>query len=338
MSGLTHSAHCSGGLSRFHLSARPASRVMRVCRPRCTSAPAVAAPATTLRFAKYQGLGNDFILVDNRHSATPLVTPSQAAKACDRHFGVGADGVIFALPPQAPDSDYAMRIYNSDGSEPEMCGNGIRCLARFVAELDADAPRRYRVDTLAGLIQPELLPEGRVRVDMGEPILEANAIPTTLRPTTPEGAVVKQCLTVDGKEWFFTCVSMGNPHAITFGYQDGTLIQTDNIDLQRVGPLFEHNPVFPARTNTEFVEILSPSHVRMLVWERGAGITLACGTGACATVVAGVLEGRLDRSCRVDLPGGPLEIEWRQADNRIYMTGPAELVFEGTTSLTGGEA
>ncbi|PSC71802.1 Diaminopimelate chloroplastic [Micractinium conductrix] len=290
--------------------------------PRCAAA---------IKFAKYQGLGNDFILVDNRHQADPVITPEQAVTLCDRNFGIGGDGVIFALPGENG-TDYAMRIFNSDGSEPEMCGNGIRCLARFVADIDGSQPRQYRVHTLAGLIQPALLADGQVCVDMGEPILKAADVPTTLQPTQGE-AVVQQRLTVDGKEWLFTCVSMGNPHAITFGLSDGTPIKVDELDLPRMGPLFEHNAVFPARTNTEFVEVLTPSHVRMHVWERGAGRTLACGTGACATVVAGVLEGKTQRTCQVDLPGGPLHIEWRESDNHIYMTGPAELVFSGSVGM-----
>ncbi|KAL4421735.1 hypothetical protein ABPG77_002351 [Micractinium sp. CCAP 211/92] len=287
--------------------------------------------AASIQFAKYQGLGNDFILVDNRHQEEPVITPEQAIKLCDRNFGIGGDGVIFALPA-TDGTDYAMRIFNSDGSEPEMCGNGIRCLARFVADVDGSQPKQYKVHTLAGLIQPNLLADGQVCVDMGEPILKAADVPTTLQPTQGE-SVVQQGLEVDGRTWLMTCVSMGNPHAITFGLADGTPIKVDELDLPRIGPMFEHNPVFPARTNTEFVEVLSPSHVRMHVWERGAGRTLACGTGACATVVAGVLEGKTERSCQVDLPGGPLHIEWREADNRIYMTGPAELVFSGSVSV-----
>lgn len=284
-----------------------------------------------LTFSKYQGLGNDFILVDNRHQEEPIITPEQAVKLCDRNFGIGGDGVIFALPPQGS-TDYTMRIFNSDGSEPEMCGNGIRCLARFVADLDKAEPRAFKVHTLAGLIQPSLLPDGQVCVDMGEPILEGPAVPTTLEPTQEGGKVVQQSLQAAGKEWKVTCVSMGNPHAIIYSSADGP-IKVEELDIVALGPHFEHHPVFPARTNTEFVEVVSREHVRMVVWERGAGRTLACGTGACALVVAGVLEGRVDRSCRVDLPGGPLQIEWRESDNHVYMTGPGELVFSGSVAV-----
>jgi diaminopimelate epimerase len=221
-----------------------------------------------------------------------------------------------------------MRIYNSDGSEPEMCGNGIRCLARFVADVDgAEAGQEYKIDTLAGLIRPIMQADGQVRVDMGEPILEGKQVPTTLEPTQGSTVVARE-LEVDGKTWTVSTVSMGNPHALVYTV-DGRPIQLDDVDLFRVGPMFESHPVFPAKTNTEFVEVLSPGHVRMMVWERGAGRTLACGTGACATVVAGVLEGKTDRQCRVDLPGGPLFIEWDEGTNKIFMTGPAEFVFSG---------
>lgn len=283
-----------------------------------------------LTFQKYQGLGNDFILVDNRHHPEPLVSPEAAVRVCDRNFGVGGDGVIFALPPTG-DTDFTMRIFNSDGSEPEMCGNGIRCLAKFIADVDGVQSTTYRIHTLAGLIVPELLSDGRICVDMGEPVLDGSKVPTSLAPT--DGAtVVKAPIEVAGKQWTVTAVGMGNPHAAVYASSDGD-VKVDEIDLEAVGPLFERHPAFPARTNTEFVEVLDKGHVRMSVWERGAGRTLACGTGACALVVAGVLEGRLDRVCRVDLPGGPLDIEWREANNRVYMTGPAERVFAGSLEV-----
>ncbi|KAG1671963.1 hypothetical protein FOA52_013335 [Chlamydomonas sp. UWO 241] len=302
---------------------------MHAVRP-CRVSAHAAVTAKNVEFWKYQGLGNDFILIDNRSSSEPMVTPEQAAKLCDRNFGIGGDGVIFALPPVG-DTDLTMRIYNSDGSEPEMCGNGIRCLARFVADVDKAAPRKYKIHTLAGLIQPELLADGQVCVDMGEPVLDGPKVPTTLAPTQGS-TVVAQDLVVAGKTWKVSCVSMGNPHALIYTC-DGKPIKIDELDLAAIGPLFESNKVFPAKTNTEFVEVLTRSHLRMVVWERGAGATLACGTGACATLVAGVLEGHCDRSAQVDLPGGPLQIEWRESDNRIYMTGPAELAFSGKASV-----
>ena len=274
-----------------------------------------------IEFSKYQGLGNDFILIDNRHAAEPVISPEQAIAMCDRHFGIGGDGVIFVLPGKT-DTDYTMRIYNSDGSEPEMCGNGIRCLAKFIADLEGNTEvnKSYKIDTLAGLIVPKL-DNGEVTVDMGEPELLAAKIPTTLAGL--DGKVVAQPLEVDGRTWSVTTVSMGNPHCITF------VEDSDAIALEQIGPLFEHHPVFPQRTNTEFIEVVKSDYVKMRVWERGAGITLACGTGACATVVAGVLNNKCDRNCTVELPGGCLQIDWSATDNRVYMTGPATEVFQG---------
>lgn len=275
-----------------------------------------------IAFTKYHGLGNDFILIDNRQSDRPVLTAAQAQKLCDRHFGIGGDGVIFALPP-AGDTDYAMRIYNSDGSEPEMCGNGIRCLARFLAALEsATGEKTYRIHTLAGTIRPQLLPDGLVRVDMGEPVLTAEEIPTTLAAAGEK--VIARPLAVAGQSWPVTCVSMGNPHCITF------VAEIAAIALETLGPQFEQHAAFPQRTNTEFVQVVRRDYLKMRVWERGAGATLACGTGACALVVAAVLNDLADRICTVELPGGNLEIEWSAANNRVYMSGPAERVFAGT--------
>ncbi len=273
----------------------------------------------TIEFVKYHGLGNDFILVDNRHGSEPCITPEQAVKWCDRHFGVGADGVILALPGQ-DGTDYTMRIFNSDGSEPEMCGNGIRCMAKFVANLDGYTQTVYRIHTLAGVITPELTADGQVRVDMGLPRLLAAEIPTTL--AAPDQKVINQPLEVAGQSWNVTCVSMGNPHCITF-VEDAAAIP-----LEAIGPQFEHHAVFPQRTNAEFIQVVRANYLKMRVWERGAGITLACGTGACAALVAGVLNDLCERRATVELPGGCLEIEWAD-DQRLYMTGPATQVFGG---------
>lgn len=274
----------------------------------------------TIEFTKYHGLGNDFILIDNRQSETPLLTPDQAKAWCDRHLGIGADGVIFVLPGQA-DCDYTMRIFNSDGSEPEMCGNGIRCFARFVAALEGDttAPKSYRIHTLAGVIIPELLGQDQVKVDMGLPQLRAAEIPTTL--VAADEKAIAQPLEAVGQTWTVTCVSMGNPHCITFVDQP--------VDLNALGPQFEHHGVFPQRTNTEFIEVVRRDYIKMQVWERGAGITLACGTGACASVVAGVLNDQCERQTTVELPGGCLQIHWDEASGHVYMTGPAQRVFGG---------
>lgn len=183
-----------------------------------------------------------------------------------------------------------------------------------------------------GLIQPELLENGQVRVDMGEPILEASQIPTKLPSDAGTEHVIRRELTLEGDTYTVTAVSMGNPHACVFS-KNGKSIKASDINLFRIGPLFERHSMFPSRINTEFVEVVDRTHVRMVVWERGAGPTLACGTGACALVVAGVLENRIERKCDVELPGGPLEIEWNADDNHVYMTGPAECVFSGTVSL-----
>ena len=288
-----------------------------------------------IEFTKYHGLGNDFILVDNRHSCEPVVTPEQAVVLCDRHFGIGADGVIFALAGQNG-TDYTMRIFNSDGSEPEMCGNGIRCLAKFIADLEgsemhppqpplskggSESQVEYRIHTGAGVIVTELRSDGQVKVDMGVPRLLAAEIPTTLAP--PDAKVIDVAIEVADKSWSVTCVSMGNPHCITF------VDDVSAVDLETVGPQFEHHPAFPQRTNTEFIQVIRSDYVKMRVWERGAGVTLACGTGACATVVAGVLTGKCDRTTAVELPGGVLQIEWSEVSGRIYMTGPAQRVFTG---------
>ncbi|MDC0835862.1 Diaminopimelate epimerase [Geitlerinema sp. FC II] len=274
-----------------------------------------------IEFTKYHGLGNDFILIDNRHQSAPVLTPQDAERLCHRNFGIGADGVIFVLPGVG-DTDYAMRIFNSDGSEPEMCGNGIRCFMQFVAELDGDRAKDiYRIHTLAGVIAPQRQTDGRVKVDMGLPRLLAGEIPTTLAAETDK--VIDRSLEVGDRTWSVTCVSMGNPHCIAF------VEDADAIDLARIGPQFERHPEFPQRINTEFIEVKAPNTVKMRVWERGAGATLACGTGACASVVAGVLTQRCDRKTTVELPGGQLEIEWSQDNGRVYMTGAAERVFSG---------
>eukprot|EP00850_Spirogloea_muscicola_P009282 SM000052S17674 [mRNA] locus=s52:44610:46567:+ [translate_table: standard] len=286
-----------------------------------------------LRFVKYHGLGNDFLLVDNRESPQLKITTQQAVRLCDRNFGVGGDGVIFVLPGEGG-ADYTMRIINSDGSEPEMCGNGLRCYAKFVAELEgAQSRESYIVHTLGGPMVPTLRNDGQVVVDMGPPILEPALVPTTLPANSPAGAAVRAPLDVAGATWLVTAVSMGNPHCVTFGLADGSDLDISSLRLEDIGPQFEHHQVFPSRVNTEFVEVVTRKHLKMRVWERGAGATLACGTGACALVVAAVLEGHSERQCTVDLPGGPLEIEWRESNNRVYMTGPAEAVFSGTAYL-----
>ncbi len=282
-----------------------------------------------LKFSKYHGLGNDFILIDNRHQSQPLVTPHEAVKMCDRHFGIGGDGVIFVLAGEG-DTDYTMRIFNSDGSEPEMCGNGIRCFTQFITELEGkeEIGKTYRIHTLAGLICPTIMGNGQVKVDMGKPQLEAQKIPTTLGKSGEK--VVNQSLTVGDRTYNVSCVSMGNPHCLVF------VDDLAQINLNDIGSQFETHPVFPQKTNTEFIQVINRNYLKMKVWERGAGITLACGTGACATVVAGVLNDRCDRISTVELPGGCLEIEWSEKDNHVYMTGSATKVFSGELAINHG--
>jgi diaminopimelate epimerase len=300
-----------------------------------TTTPSTNLSGNTIAFRKYEGLGNDFILIDDRDKTEPSLTPDQAAKLCHRNFGIGGDGVIFALQPSTNDEkkeyDLQMRIYNSDGSEPEMCGNGIRCLAQFIHDIEPDkAQESYRIETLAGLIVPKMNPtDNTITVDMGEPILQANKVPTTLTPNADHDSVVEQDITVSetGKTWKVSTVSMGNPHAIIFVND----LETD-MELSIDGPALECHPAFPAKTNVEFVQVLAPDHLKMKVWERGAGPTLACGTGACALTVAAIRAGKIPRGpkpCRVTLPGGDLFIEWNKEDNKVYMTGPATFAFEG---------
>ncbi len=289
-----------------------------------------------LQFSKYQGLGNDFLLLDGRSLEDPegvfRLTPERVSRLCDRRFGVGGDGVILALPPREG-GELRMRIFNADGTEPEMCGNGIRCLARFLADSDGDvAPRRWEVETLAGRIVPALAEDGRIRVDMGAPFLTPDTIPTAL--SVGEEGLPVGLLEVLGQPLAVAAAGMGNPHAVV------PVDDVAAIDLETLGAALEVHEAFPARTNVHFVEVIAPDHLVMRVWERGAGPTLACGTGACATLVACHLLGLADRQARLDLPGGPLEIHWDEASGHVFMTGPAEAVFDGVVapSLLGDGA
>jgi len=277
---------------------------------------------TPIQFVKMQGLGNDFIVVDCiRHSYNVKSLIAQAAALCNRRIGIGADGLILVMAGHA--GNYRMRIINSDGSEPEMCGNGIRCFAKFVFEHGLTQEKTFIVETLAGPIIPVLtVVDGvvtRVCVDMGEPRLERAEIPMQ----GADGQVVEEPLRVEGQTLNVTAVSMGNPHAVFF------VDNVKNCPVQQLGPIIETLPVFPKKINVEFVEVLSPTALKMRVWERGAGITLACGTGACATLVAAVLAGKSERAATVTLPGGSLQINWSDKDNHVYMTGPAQEVFSG---------
>jgi len=289
-----------------------------------------------LQFSKYQGLGNDFLMLDGRNATSTAfcfeLTPGRIQRLCDRRFGVGGDGVILALPPREG-GELRMRIFNADGTEPEMCGNGIRCLARFLADSDGDQPgREWQIETLAGTIVPGLEAGGAIRVDMGPPFLEPASVPTTLE--IGESAIPQGELEVDGEIFFVGAAGMGNPHVVI------PVADVQAIDLERFGSALEVHPAFPAKTNVHFVQALNPRHLVMRVWERGAGPTLACGTGACATLVVCHSLGIADRQARLDLPGGPLEIAWDAATGHVFMTGPAEAVFDGVVSpdVWGDEA
>jgi len=269
-------------------------------------------------FTKMHGLGNDFIFVDVREK--PLRDPEGFSKKFgDRRFGIGADQIL--LVAKSASADLKMEIYNQDGSRVEMCGNGIRCFAKYVADRalpEGRGKETLNVETLAGIIRPRRLADGRVEVDMGEPRLEGDQIPVKLA-----GKVIAKETKVGGETRTMTCVSMGNPHAIFF------VPDVAKIALATVGPAIENDSLFPRRTNVEFVEVTKDGVLLTRVWERGAGATLACGTGACAVAVAAVLEKRAGRKSTVRLPGGDLAIEWRESDNRVYMTGPAAEVFSG---------
>ena len=263
------------------------------------------------KFEKWQGCGNDFIII-NSVQTEKIAAEEKIIKLCDRHFGVGADGVIYVLPSEV--ADVRMRIFNADGSEAEMCGNGIRCFTKFLLGENSGS---LDVETGAGIltVQNE---KNFVTVDMGEPILDAAKIPVISK----KEKVIAEPLEIDGETFKITCVSMGNPHCVIF------VDDLSKINLEQLGKKFEHNKIFPRRTNTEFVKVLSRTELRMRVWERGSGITLACGTGTCATVVAANLNGLAEKTATVHLDGGDLKIDWR-ADNHIYMTGAAEKVFDG---------
>ena len=273
-----------------------------------------------MKFTKWQGIGNDFVIVNGFQEKLENY-PQKAIEICDRHFGIGADGLVIALPSEI--ADFRMRIFNSDGSEAEMCGNVTRCFARYVYENGLTTKTELSIETLAGIIRPKLIfEEGQIRavcVDMGEPRLKRGEIPMT---GNAEEQAVNLPLVVGNTTYDITCVSMGNPHCIIF------TDEVEELDLQALGRPIETHPLFPRKTNVEFVKVIDRNTLRMRVWERGAGITLACGTGTCATVVAAVLNNKTEREVKVHLDGGDLFIEWR-SDNHVYKTGPAVEVFRG---------
>ncbi|QYR23691.1 diaminopimelate epimerase [Paenibacillus sp. sptzw28] len=275
-----------------------------------------------MNFTKMHGLGNDFVVVAGEKSLPDNVA-ELAEQVCNRFFGIGADGLVYILPSE--NADFRMRIINSDGSEAEQCGNAIRCVAKYVYDNGLTDKTEITIETLgAGVQQVQLtVKDGKadlVRVDMGQPILNGLQVPTTV----DANPVINHPIEVDGREFRFTAVSMGNPHCVI--YVDDAV----NFDLAAWGPKLETHPMFPRKINVEFVTVRSSDFTDMRVWERGAGPTLACGTGACATVVASVLNGYTDRTATVSLKGGELLIEWNESDNHVYMTGPAAEVFRGT--------
>ena len=274
-----------------------------------------------IEFVKMHGLGNDYVYIDainqNINNRSEL-----AKKVSDRHFGIGSDGMILICKSDI--ADFRMQMFNSDGTEAEMCGNGIRCVGKFVYDNGYTNKEDIEIETLAGVKKLKLFVQNgkveKVKVDMGEPILEPNKIPVI----SNEEPVKNLNLNILDRNYKFTCVSMGNPHAVTFIDED-----VNEFDIEKYGKLVEINEVFPQRTNVEFLNIINKNTIKMRVWERGAGETLACGTGACASAVASFFNGFTERKVTVELLGGNLEIEWNEEDDHIYMTGPATTVYKG---------
>jgi diaminopimelate epimerase len=298
-----------------------------------------------MHFTKMHGLGNDFILIDCRKNTSGIRELDTMAKyLCHRRFGIGADQLLLLYPSRI--ADFKMRIFNADGSEVEMCGNGIRCLAKYIWDRKISRREILQIETLAGIMKPERA-GAMVKVDMGEPIFEPEKIPVKLNPIrlrrikskvqNPKSKItnlkyqisnliVDYPLKIKNREFKITCVSMGNPHAVI------VVKDVSDFPVAYYGPLIENHPIFPKRTNVEFIEVLNPSEITMHVWERGAGETMACGTGASAVAVASHVKGLTGRTATVHLLGGDLYIEWAP-DNHVYMTGPAEKVFEGTIEI-----
>lgn len=274
-----------------------------------------------MQFTKMEGLGNDYVYI-NCLEETVEDPGALAIKVSDRHFGIGSDGLILIKPSSI--ADFTMDMYNADGSRSEMCGNGIRCVGKYVYDYGLTDKTEVSIETLAGIKYLKLIPEnGKVKnvtVNMGAPILKPDQIPAIV----PDGGqAVSVPIMVQGKEYRTTCVSMGNPHSVVF------VESTDTFPLSVIGPFFENHEMFPNRVNAEFVQIIDRTHVKMRVWERGTGETLACGTGACATAVACILNGKTDDEITVSLLGGDLIIRWDRTENLVYMTGPATAVFDG---------
>ena len=279
-----------------------------------------------MRFTKMHGIGNDYVYVNCFAEPTPTDPAKLSQQISDRHFGIGSDGLILIEPSDKANA--RMRMFNADGSESEMCGNGLRCVAKYVHDHGIARKPKLAIETGRGVLTVELeVSHGkasRVRVNMGEPILEAAKIPTTLPGNPPTNAELR----IDDTRFQVTCVSMGNPHAVLY-VGDEYFDTTGRDRVAEYGPKLEHDAHFPRRVNVHFVKVHSENEVTMRTWERGSGITWACGTGACAVCVAGVVTGRTGRKILAHLPGGDLELEWSESDNAVYMTGPATEVFTG---------
>ena len=283
-----------------------------------------------MKFTKMQGCGNDYIYINGFTEKIPQEgKPELVRKISDRHFGIGGDGAIFINP--SSEADFEMEMYNADGSRAEMCGNGIRCVAKYVYDYGLTDKTDISVISCGKIKYLQLfLKDGKVdtvKVNMGTPILTAEEIPVMPQPGKEGKEIIGEPILVQGKEYKMTCVSMGNPHAVVF------MDDVANLDIEKLGPHFENHEWFPNRINTEFVKILDRQNVQMRVWERGTGETLACGTGCCATVVACILNGLTDNTVTVKLLGGEIEITWDREANLVYMTGPAVTVFDGEYTI-----
>ncbi len=282
-----------------------------------------------MKFTKMQGCGNDYVYVNGfEEQIAKEDKPDLARRISDRHFGVGSDGLIFINPSDI--ADFEMEMYNGDGSRAEMCGNGIRCVGKYVYDHGMTKGKEFTVESFGAVKHLTVVEEeeGRaktLRVDMGSPILEAEKVPVSPKYffVDPAESVVDAPIEVDGNDYHVTCVSMGNPHAVVF------IEDTDSLPIESIGPKFENHEAFPNRINTEFVQVIDKGYVKMRVWERGSGETLACGTGCCATAVACILNGKTENKVTVEVLGGKIEIEWDREKNVIYMTGPGVNVFEG---------
>jgi len=283
-----------------------------------------------LKFTKMQGVGNDFVVLDGV-SRSIQMTSQLAKRLADRHFGVGCDQVLLVERPQRKDADFRYRIWNADGGEVEQCGNGARCFVRFVHDKGLTKKKEIRVETFSGVIIPRLEANGQVSVDMGTPIFEPERVPFETRGLLPVQEGKRWPLEVAGRTLQVAVLSMGNPHAVQ------TVADVDSAPVTTEGPLIERHPRFPNRVNAGYMQVLDRARIRLRVWERGAGETLACGTGACAAVVAGIREGLLDDSVRVATRGGELTIRWGGGENNlncaVWMTGPALAVFEGEIEI-----